>query len=310
MPIDPVLQGFLNQINAAPKPSMDSLTPEIFRNQTLTPAGKLIEMEQIRDEILPLQGRNIHARIYISTSIGSMPCPVLIFYHGGGWVTGNIESHDSVCRILSKQGHCMVISIDYRLAPENKFPAAVEDAYDALVWIVEHAEDWGIDKSRIAVGGDSAGGNLAAVACIIAKEHHSPHICFQFLLYPSTGYIEEPPSMRENADGYFLTAEIMQWFRKQYLNHTDELKHPYFSPILYSDFKNLPPAFIATAQYDPLRDVGKAYADKLQENGVKVTYKNFETLIHGFANFHAIVPDAEKALEECAKQLRLAFEQT
>lgn len=307
MAIDPMIQGILKQLNAAPHIPFDQMTAEDFRSQQMSLPVPPEEVKQVRDDAISLPGRSLPIRVYTPKSSSGGPLPALVFDHGGGWVIGNIESHDPICRVLANRAECLVISVDYRLAPEHKFPAAVDDAYDALVYIAAHADQFRIDPHRIAVGGDSAGGNLAAVAAIIAKERGTPAIAYQLLLYPSTGYEVAPPSIEENAKGYLLTGDMMQWFRKQYLNTDDELTHPYFAPVLYHDLTGLPPAFIATAQFDPLRDVGKAYADALRENGISVTHKNFETLIHGFANFHGFVPASTAALEECAEQLRRAL---
>ncbi|WP_254634989.1 alpha/beta hydrolase [Paenibacillus sp. GbtcB18] len=245
-------------------------------------------------------------RIYTPEGLG--PWPAFVFFHGGGFVVGDLESHDSICGNLANSVHARVISVDYRLAPEHKFPAAVDDAYDALQWIASHPDEFGIDPARIAVGGDSAGGTLAAVSCIKSKEAVGPEIVYQLLCYPAAGFLEEDPaSLRENKEGYLLTVGMMEWFSKQYLNTEEEIRNPYTYPIHYKDVSGLPPAMIVTAQYDPLRDSGKAYADKLIRAGVEVTYKNYETLIHGFANFHKFVPAAQEALDGMASQLRLAL---
>lgn len=309
MTLDPQVKLILDQINAIQMPPWNQINAQVYRgiaNQSVNMDIQKEEVKKVEDRTLPLEGRDIPVRVY--TPDGEAPHPALIFYHGGGWVIGNLDSHDSVCRTLANKAQCVVISVDYRLAPEHKFPAAVEDAYDSLNWVAMNAEEFDIDPKRIAVGGDSAGGNLAAVASIIAKEKKSPKIVYQLLLYPSTGYEEVPDSMRENAEGYLLTVQQMNWFRDQYFSSKEELKHPYASPVLYSDLKDLPPALIMTAQYDPLRDVGKAYAEKLQDNGVIVFYKNYEGLIHGFANFHTLVDKANEALTEAAKQLRIVFD--
>lgn len=308
MPVNPRIQFFLDKLKEMPQPPLDQITPEAYRAQD---AGALAFQQEtepvhkVEDRVLHLEGRDIPVRVY--TPEGEGLHSALVYYHGGGWVIGNLDSHDPVCRSLANSANCVVISVDYRLAPEHKFPAAVNDAYDALQWIALHAEEFNIDVNRMAVGGDSAGGNLAAVACIMAKEQQAPNIVHQLLIYPSTGYEQEPPSMRENAEGYLLTADMMNWFRKHYFNDEKEMLDPYASPILYSDLSDLPPATILTAQYDPLRDVGKAYADKLQDHGVKVYYKNYDGLIHGFANFIAFVPEALEALQEGAGELRKAF---
>ena len=310
MAVNPKIQYFLDQLKQNPQPPIDQISPEEYRkqsNQTLTyNSGEPEHVNRIVDRSLPLSGRDIPVRIYTPDSQKLLPA--LIFYHGGGFVLGDLESHDAICRYLANSIHCVVISVDYRLAPEHPFPAAVDDAYDSLKWIADHPEEFQIDHKRIAVGGDSAGGNLAAVAALIAKEKRTPSLLHQLLIYPSTGYEQEPPSIRENAEGYFLTKDMMNWFRMHYFKDDQDFKHPYASPILHPDLTGLPPATILTAQYDPLRDVGKAYADKLEESGVPVTYKNYEDLIHGFANFIGFVPEAADALKDGAESLKRAFE--
>ncbi|ASK63384.1 alpha/beta hydrolase [Virgibacillus phasianinus] len=308
MALDSQVKVILDQINAIPSPAWDQITAQAYRKmaaQSMDMDSEKEEVKEVKDQTIPLEGRSLPIRVY--TPEGEAPQPALIFYHGGGWVIGDLDSHDSVCRLLANRAQCVVISVDYRLAPEHKFPAAVEDAYDSLHWVATHAAEFNIDKNRIAVGGDSAGGNLAAVACIIAKERKFPNIAYQMLIYPSTGYDKAPNSMRENAEGYLLTVNQMNWFRDQYFSSEEELQNPYASPLLYSNHENLPPTLIMTAQYDPLRDVGKAYAEKLEENGIDVYYRNYEGLIHGFANFHKLVDKANEALLEAAAQLRKAF---
>ncbi|WP_110928542.1 alpha/beta hydrolase [Bacillus massiliglaciei] len=305
MPVNSDIQKFLDQYNSVKRKPMDEITPEEFRNGQVSYPQKKEPVKETEDRILQLGGRNIPVRIYRPEGSGEMPA--LVYYHGGGWVTGSIDSHDPICRVIANTAECAVISVDYRLAPEHPFPAAVHDAYDSLLWIYREAGRLGIDKKRIAVGGDSAGGNLAAVACIMAKERKTPEILHQLLIYPSTGYTEEPPSMKENAQGYLLTKETMKWFRKHYFTHQEDERNPYASPILYPKLSGLPPATIITAEYDPLRDVGKAYGEKLKNHGVPVTYLNYPDLIHGFASFIGFVPAALTALEEGAKELKQAL---
>lgn len=307
MTLNPKIKLFLENYNMLPSPNWNSITPQEWRNrikQGVNPKV-IIKVDKVENRILPLYGRDIPIRIY--TPSGDKPLPVLIYFHGGGMVTGDLEMSDSICRTIAKHAHCAVISVDYRLAPENKFPAAVEDAYDSLLWISSHAKEFNIDPTRIAVGGDSAGGTLATVASIVANERKNPNIIYQLLLYPSTGYEREVPSLQENGKGYFLTTEQSIWYQKQYLSSKEEKEHPYVSPIFYSKMAELPDAMIVTAQYDPLRDIGKAYAERLQESGVAVFYKNYEGMIHGFANFHTFVPEVQIALEECSAQLRKVF---
>ncbi|MBF8377301.1 alpha/beta hydrolase [Alicyclobacillus mali] len=309
MPLDPVIQQVLDQLNRMPAPDYQHLSAQQFRSQqSMFPPVKKEPVAEVREFDMDLPGRTLKVRMYRPEGIEA-PYPALVYYHGGGWVVGDLETHDPVCRVLAKDGRAVVFSIDYRLAPEHKFPAAVEDAYDALQWIAERAADFQLDPARIAVGGDSAGGNLAAVTSILAKERGGPDISFQLLIYPSTGYdpARPPASIEANAEGYLLTGGMMLWFRDQYLNSLEELTHPWFSPVLYPDLSGLPPAYIATAQYDPLRDVGKLYAEALQKAGVKVEIENFEDLIHGFAQFYSLSPGATKALVRIADKLREAL---
>lgn len=307
MPVNPKIQYFLDQMNTLPTGSMSDLTPEAMRSSENLQLAALQKepVERVEDRTIPLAGRDIPIRIY--TPKGQAPFPALVFYHGGGWVVGSIESHDAVCRELANLADCVVISVEYRLAPEHKFPAAVEDSYESLEWVAAHATELEIDPDRIAVGGDSAGGNLATVACLIAKERGGPRIVHQFLLYPSAGPAADYPSMTENAEGYLLTRDMMGWFQSHYLQSADDRTNPYLSPILSDNLEGLPSATILTAQYDPLRDVGTAYAEKLQSHSVEVFHKNYDDLIHGFANFTSFVPEARLAVADGTEKLKQAF---
>ncbi|WP_019412638.1 alpha/beta hydrolase [Paenisporosarcina sp. TG20] len=307
MPVNPKIQYFLEQMNTMPAASMDQITPEAMRSleNAQLAAQQKETVEKVEDITIPLAGRNIPIRLYIPKGEG--PYPALVFYHGGGWVLGSIESHDAICRELANLAACVVISVEYRLAPEHKFPSAVNDAYESLEWVASHAAELGIDPDRIAVGGDSAGGNLATVACLIAKERNGPHVVHQLLLYPSAGPATDYPSMAENGEGYLLTGEMMKWFQSHYLQNAEDRIHPYLSPILSDNLEGLPSTTILTAQYDPLRDVGIAYAEKLQSHGVEVFHKNYEDLIHGFANFTSFVPEARQAVVDGTEELKKAF---
>nr|WP_306373261.1 alpha/beta hydrolase [Salirhabdus sp. Marseille-P4669] len=310
MGVCPSIQAFLDKLEAMPKMPMEHIPAAAYRvraNELMQFDQEVVEMKQVENRVLPLDGRDIPVRVY--TPLGNQEIlPGLVYYHGGGWVIGNLDSHDNVCRFLAKEANCIVVSVDYRLAPEHKFPTAVDDAYDSLKWIADHAEEFKIDPKRIAVGGDSAGGNLAAVTSIKAKEQEGPNIVHQLLLYPATGYKgDPPPSIMENAEGYFLTLEMMQWFSKQYFNEEKDYVNPYASPIHYSDLRNLPSATVLTAEYDPLRDEGRGYAEALKNSGVNVFYKNFNELIHGFANFIGFSPESKRALADGAKNLSKVF---
>ncbi|MGG1678092.1 alpha/beta hydrolase [Neobacillus sp. NRS-1170] len=307
MSLDPQTKLVLDQLAAAGAPPMETLTPEQARQAFLLPQAELEEVGKIEDRTIPGPVTDIPVRVYYPKE-SQTNYPALVFYHGGGWVIGNIETHDNVCRALTNLANCVTISVDYRLAPEHKFPAAVEDSYAAVQYVFENAEAFQVDRSRIAVGGDSAGGNLAAVVANLAKDNNQPAICFQLLIYPSTNVGGEPTvSMRENAEGYFLTKGTMEWFRACYLNSEEDKHNPLLSPILYEDFKDLPPALVITAEFDPLRDEGEEYAKKLGEAGVEVECVRYDGTIHGFVSMAAVIEQGKRALEKSGSTLKKAF---
>jgi acetyl esterase len=233
--------------------------------------------------------------------------PALIYIHGGGFWAGDLDTHEPTCRLLAGEGACRVIAVDYRLAPEHKFPAAVEDAFAATRWIEANATRLGIDANRVAVGGDSAGGNLAAVVCQLAKEQGGPKIAFQLLLFPVTQLGSSFPSMQEFATGYLLEKEPLDYCYKGYAGGADysDLR---LSPLLAKDFSGLPPTFVTLAGCDPLHDEGLAYAEKLRAAGVDVTVADYPGLLHCFTHMQAVFPQAHEALAAAAKALRAAFE--
>ncbi|MBW2651913.1 MAG: alpha/beta hydrolase [Deltaproteobacteria bacterium] len=227
-------------------------------------------------ENLNIAGSEVQIPLRIYTPEGSSPFPILVFMHGGGWVTGNLDTCDNICRFLANRVGCIVISVDYRLAPKHKFPAAVEDVYSAVQWVAENVTRINGDPNRIAVGGVSAGGNLAAVVCLMSKHQNGPSLVFQLLAFPATNLASlETDSYRDFGKGYGLTKSHVKWFRKQYLNSEDDRKNPYVSPLLADDLTGLPPALIITGKYDVARDDGKAYATRLKQEGVSVRYKCF-----------------------------------
>jgi acetyl esterase len=229
--------------------------------------------------------------------------PALVFYHGGGFAMGDLESHDGLCRYLAEQAQVRVISVDYRLAPEAQFPAGVDDSIAAWKWIVENADGLGIDRARIAVGGDSAGGNLAAVIAQEMVHSGGPVPAFQLLIYPVTDFSQKSASRRTFAQGYFLTEELMDIFESAYLAGDEDLKDPRLSP-LYGDVTGLPPAYVVTAGFDPLRDEGEAYAAKMAEAGVKVEQVRESGLIHSFANMVGYGTAGPAAVRRCAHALQ------
>ncbi|HJU19899.1 MAG TPA: alpha/beta hydrolase, partial [Stellaceae bacterium] len=235
--------------------------------------------------------------------------PVLVYFHGGGWVIGDIDTHDPVCRHLANAARCAVVSVDYRLAPEHKFPAAVEDCCAAIAWVAEEGAALGIDPARLAVGGDSAGGNLAAVASLCARDRGGPRICQQLLLYPALDAAMDHPSIIRFAEGHLLTRATMEWFYAQYLQGPEDIDDWRASPLRASDLGRLPPAFIVTGGYDPLCDEGVAYARRLEKCGVPVRLRHHPDQIHGFVSMGKIIKAAHAALDEAAAALAETWRQ-
>ena len=233
--------------------------------------------------------------------------PVLVYYHGGGWVIGDLDTHDSLCRALANESGCAVVAVDYRLGPEHRFPAAVNDALAATRWVRQHATELRLDASRLAVGGDSAGGNLAAVVSIAARDSGDLPIAFQLLIYPATDQHRSAPSHTTNGQGYLLTTDTMDYFTGHYITDPAQYKDWRSSPLLHTDLSKLPPALVLTAGYDPLRDEGAAYAKALTAAGNRASYICFERQIHGFITMGKMLDEANTAVTMCAAELRRAL---
>jgi acetyl esterase len=308
MPLDPQAQKLVDAMAALNLKAVEDSTPAEAREsmRTRTAAlGPFEEVARVADHRLPVRGGQITVRVYWPGGQG--PHPVLLFYHGGGWVIGDLYTHDGICRSLANAAGCAVASVDYRLAPESKYPAAVEDSYAGLAWVVDHAATLGIDPRRVAVGGDSAGGNLATVVALTARERGRPALVYQVLIYPVTDHRFDTPSYRENATGYVLTAEAMRWFWRHYLAHDAQGAEPLASPLRAPDLGGLPPALVLTAECDPLRDEGEAYAMRLRNAGVPVTLTRYPGMFHGFFRMTRLLDKARAALDEVAGSLRKAF---
>ena len=306
MAMDPQAQMVLDLVNASGFSDVANLGPDELRalsDSAIVPSA--VHVERVVDRTIPGPDGEIPVRIYAPSS--DTPLPVLVWYHGGGWVIGNLESHDGLCRDLVDAAGCMVVSVDYRLAPEHTFPAAVDDAGAAVRWVWEHAAEIGADPTRVAVGGDSAGGQLAAVAAISARDVAAPPIVFQLLVYPAIEHEFSRPSMVENAEGYMLTTEMMRWFYGHYLNDPSEGDDPRVSPIRAASLADLPPAFVITAEFDPLRDQGIAYAEALSAAGVAVTSTTYDGVFHGFFNMAAFIDQAKTAVADAVVALRTTF---
>jgi acetyl esterase len=307
--IDPQVQALLDAAARAGRTPINKFPPAEAR----------IQFKELRKALLPptpeigsvsdfnIAGRHgpIPARHYRPVGINlDQVLPVLIYFHGGGWVVGDLETHDALCRQLANAGACAVISVDYRMGPEQKFPAAVDDAEDVVRHVAENAAPLKIDATRIALGGDSAGGNLSAAVTMICRDSNGPAIKFQLLIYPATDMTMAHPSHGLFAEGYNLTRDLMLFFRDHYLNNLAEIKDWRASPLIAKNHANLPPAYICTAGFDPLRDEGKEYADKLAAAGVAVRYHCYEGMIHGFITMTGVLRVANEAVADCGAQLR------
>ncbi|MEO5839251.1 MAG: alpha/beta hydrolase [Acidimicrobiales bacterium] len=285
------------------------ITPEDMRRQMeerKVPPVDVPEMAKVEDrKITASDGGQIPIRIYWPTDAPG-PHPVVVFFHGGGWVIGSIESHDATCKSLAAASGMVFVSVDYRLAPEYKFPTPPEDCFAATKWVVENAAEIGVDTSRLAVAGDSAGGNLAAAVALMARERGGPAIKFQLLIYPVTDFDLTSRSMIDNGDGYFLTRDAMEWFGGHYLASEDDRSHHFAAPIR-ADVAGLPPALVITAEYDPLRDEGNEYARRLQRAGVPTTSTCYAGMIHGFFSMTSILDKAKDAQAQAVRALVAAL---
>ncbi len=279
---------------------------ELYLQARLVTNPEPPELKSVQPLSIPSPAGSILARVYTPVNLrraaGMAPC--LVFFHGGGWVIGNLDSHDVVCRKLADEGQCMVIAVDYRLAPEHKFPAAVHDAIAATNWIAGHAKELGIDASRLIVGGDSAGGNLAAVVAMSARDGNGPAIAGQVLIYPATDFTMMHPSHREPETSLLLTHSVIRWFRDHYLNGPADIDDWRASPARAKTLAGLPPAYVLTAGADPLRDEGDEYARRLKEAGVPVTYRTFPGQFHGFFTMGKLLPQANLAAAEIGAWLK------
>ena len=303
----PEVRKLLEDGDAQGAPAIETLPPREARvavvEATKALAGKPEEAAHVEDLRIAHGQRSIPVRIYTPAGIGPFPC--VVYFHGGGWVVCDLETHDVVCRSISRRAGAVVVSVDYRLAPEHTFPAAVEDCYAATEWVAANATRLSVDPLRIAVGGDSAGGNLSAVICLKARDESGPRLALQVLVYPVTNLASfETPSYEEFADGYFLTRAQMEWFRGHYLARPEDGQNPYASPLLARDLSGLPPAMVITAECDPLRDEGEAYARRLSEAGVEVSCTRYGGMIHPFFSLGGVFSQGRRAVEQVAAAVR------
>ena len=312
MSLDPQVEIILGLAKKANLPEIWQLTPDQGREQYLMRVNKLKYSEPIfhtEDRRITGPGSDIALRIYKPREIKTAEkLPVLMWFHGGGFVIGSLDTHDSVCRMLANQADCIVVSVDYRLAPESKFPAAVEDCQAALKWVALHAVEFGGDSSCIAVGGDSAGANLATVIAILARDAAHPKLAFQLLIYPCVAPEPETASHHKFKEGYILSRNSITWFYRQYLRSGKDVNDFRFAPLMLDDLSGLPPSLIVVAGYDPLRDEGIDYARRLIEAGNRVRLSNYEGMVHGFYLMGGAVDAAKRAVSESAEAMREAFD--
>lgn len=307
MPLDPKAQAVIDLMAQNPLPpwgTVDAATVRAIMDGGRFPPPELPLAEIVADTI-PGPAGDTPVRIYRASLEPNQP--VIVYFHGGGFVVGNLESHDGTCRRLCKAIGCTVVSVDYRLAPEHRYPAAVEDSYAATKWVAGNGATLKIDPARVAVAGDSAGGNLAAVVAIVARDRGGPTLCHQLLTYPVTDMTFRSNTYVTNAEGYFLTREMMVWFGEQYVPEGHDVEDELISPLYAKDLSNLPPATVITAEFDPLRDEGEAYAARLVKAGVPTRLIRYDGVIHGFFSMNGMIDQADDAHAFAAGELRKAF---
>jgi len=309
--LDPQARALLERFARTPAPALESLSADearrSYREGRLALAPPALEMEEARDIRIPGAAGEIKGRYY--RPLGEKrdePLPGVIYFHGGGWVCGDLDTHDSVCRGIAAYGRCAVIAVDYRMGPEHRFPAAVDDAIAAVRWAGANAGELAIDASRLAVAGESAGGNLAAVAAIALRES-GPAIAMQVLVYPVVDQAADTESLKRLATGYSLTRDLLRWYQKQYLRDERDCADWRASPLRAQDHSRLPPAYVLTCGFDPLLDEGRAYADRLSDAGVPVTHECFQGMIHGFLPMGGALAAARHAHYRIGQMLRTRF---
>ncbi len=308
MPVHPQVRLLLDGMAQAGGPPLNELSPAEARAlfKDLVALDQPEEVTRVDDRVVPGADNDVPVRVYTPADAVGVEAPLLVWFHGGGWVIGDLDTADATARALANRSGAVVVSVDYRLAPEHPAPAALEDALAALTWSVENAELLGANAANVAVGGDSAGGNLAAALCIRVRDEFGPDIDFQLLVYPVIDCTLSHASIDENAEGYFLTKDTMVWFIGHYLGDIDA-KDPSVSPLHAPTLAGLPPALVITAEFDPLRDEGEAYAAALREAGVEVEAVRYEGQIHGFMGMAALIDDGKHALDLAGAAVRTAL---
>ena len=306
--LDPQAQALMQLMIDKGVPPVHTMTPEearaSYRSRRAFTQPDAPEVFKVEDKLVSANGVSVAVRVYHPHAAPShSTLPGLVYLHGGGWTIGDLDTHDVLCRSLCLQAGIVVVAVDYRMGPEHKFPAAYDDSVAAFNWTVAHAASLGIDASRIAIGGDSAGGNLAAAACL-GLRGQSVQPAFQLLIYPATIMWQDTPSYHANGKGYMLTKESIAYYTENYLRNREDAKDWRASPQLADSHAGLPPAFVMTAGFDPLRDEGLMYADALSKAGVSSQYICFERQIHGFITMGRVMQEANTAVSLCASALK------
>ena len=307
MPLDPQAQIVIDGITAIGLDVFnDDTDPTVIRAlMTAVIIPSTVEVATVENREIPGPAGALPVRIY--RPAGDAPKPIVVFFHGGGWVVGSLDTHDHVARKLANEIDAVVVSVDYRMGPEDRFPAAVEDSFAALEWAHAEAATIGGDPERLVVAGDSAGGNLAAIVAQMARTS-GPAVCFQLLVYPVTDYEFTSRSMEDNAEGFYLTRDMMRWFFDRYLNGPDEADDPRVSPLRNADLAGLPPAFVLTMEYDPLRDQGVAYGDAMRNAGNHVENITYPGLFHGCFGMDEMIDAAKVPFADAVAAVRSAVE--
>jgi acetyl esterase len=305
--LHPQLQALRRErIDSGVRPLHELSIDEARRAEADTIRGAALEpVDAVVDRLIPGPAGRLAIRVYLPSQ--GDPLPVLVYFFGGGWVSGSIEASEPICRRLALATPCAVVAVGYRLAPEHRFPAAVEDCFAATRWIVDHAGELGLDAARIAVGGGSAGANLAAAVTRLALEQSGPPLVFQLLVYPPTDYRADTPSLRGNDDPLFFNGKSVAWCWSHYLTRETDGGDPLASPLRAHDRRGLPPALVITAELDPLRDEGELYAEKLSAAGVPTELIRFDGMVHGFFSMTGVVDAAAEAQARAAAALARAF---
>ena len=305
MPLDVQSQAILDEMTAVNVPPYHTLSPETLRSIQRRALDPGVEVAKVEDRHIPGPGGDIPVRVYTPPGVG--PFPALVWFHGGGWVLGNLDISDGTCRRLAMGAQCVVVSVDYRLAPENKFPAAADDCYAATAWVAQNGATINVDGARLAVSGSSAGGNLTASVSLMARDRGGPPLALQIMVVPALDYNCNTRSCLEKAEGYSVTRNDVIYFWNHYLRDEADAKNPYAAPMQAEDLSGLPPTLIMTAEYDPLCDDGAGYAERLKQAGVPTTYTCYQGTIHIFFGAADKLDQGKRAMSQAVEALKSAF---